>query len=200
MTSHVFLVGSPGSGKTYYLLNTFIQMIYITFVPYTKLSDHVEAILKSNKSVGIIILDKLETKKFPKTDVLILDCSSTDKHSEEFQEFLINVMNRNPHYTTLAIDECQTILPNSLKQSKTNIYLDHLSRSRNYGYRIILASQRPQAVSSQAVGLCTYFICMKITDRLGIKVMDQALELLGITDYIERNQKLNKREVMEFEL
>lgn len=201
MTSHVFLVGSPGSGKTYYLLNNFVKMVYVTFIPYTALGDHVEAILKSSKSVGVVLIDSLRVKEYPRVDVLILDCSMTDRHSEEFQIFLIETMNKNKSYfTTFAIDECQTILPNSMKQSKTNTFLDHLSKSRNYGYRIILASQRPQAVSSQAIGLMTSFMCMKLTDRNGIKIMNEALDLLGISDYVQMNQNMEKREIKVYEL
>ncbi len=188
-------------GKTYYLLNKFVKMIYITFVPYTKISDHVEAAIKSGKSVGIILIDNLDVKKLPKMDIMILDCSKTEKHSDELQHFLINTIDKNSnHYTTLAIDECQKVLPSSLKVSKGNPILDRLADSRNYGYRTILASQRPNAVSAQAVELCTYVIAFKIVGKNAIKAMKEALEFLGYYDYLETNQQLKKREFKEYEL
>ena len=202
--SHVFVVGSAGSGKTYSMLHEYKRMVFITFVRYSSFANHCISMKEKGIDFGVVIADRLAPLVLPHKEVIILDMSKFRnivgetpaermKMAQDREMFLIDLIRKNKnYYTTFAIDEAQIIFPASTQTARTQHFLDFLSTSRNEGIRIILASQRPQSVSSSAVGLMRAFVCMRVNDKNGIKAIDEALQQLGTGDYVQQNQTLTQ--------
>jgi len=182
-------------------LTEYKKMIFISFVKYTSFADHVTAMKNKNISFDIIVVDQLKSAKLPRKDVIVIDMSkfrvtavADNSLRLEREKFILELIRKNKrNYTTLAIDEAQIIFPAGKRQSDQNILIDHIATSRNEGFRIILATQRPQSVSPQIVGLMRAFVILRLTDRLAIKTITESLENFGYYDFLKDNQSLIDR-------
>lgn len=178
--ANVFVTGSTGTGKSYFIRDTLKKLNLPLIVVSLKKQDiynvNDEVVELGKKAVSTenynTIVDSLKDS-FGKFNMgFYMDFIDTDEEIA-FMDKLANAL-RHKKNIILYVDEAHTFIPESGKYSKNLVKLISIARENNL--HIILASQRPQDIKKSTLNNCKFKISFLLSETNAIKAMSKIFE------------------------